>query len=264
VEEKKSLPMQDSPQPQTTELKRRKAGAPLGTVPVNKLPSSRPELVGVQYGHVRIISPEVVHLGQRHQRHPHVLVDCVTCGYRSFIQLTSLTSGASKGCRYCSKPRQIPQWLYARCAGMVHRCKNPNDARWELYGGRGIEFRFSGATACGRWIVESLGIPENAKEMELDRIDNNGHYEPGNIRWATRRQNMSNRKVSQWAPLMHKFTLEHPDIKYAEATLRSLISVGMSFEDIVARYHKPSHKPKGKYGTSLIADPEIASLAKGC
>jgi hypothetical protein len=147
---------------------------------------------------------------------------------------------------------------------MVRRCKNPKDARWDLYGGRGIEFRFSGPTACGVWIAENLGIPEDAKDKEIDRINNDGHYEPGNLRWAGRRLNMSNRTVSRWAPLMHKFALEHPEVKYAESTLRSLISVGMSFEDIVKRYNLPSCKPKGKYGTSLIADQEIASLVKGC
>lgn len=194
--------------------------------------------------------------------HMHVLVECLECGYRNFIQFSSLSKGASSGCKACGRPRKVPMWLRARCANMVQRCRNPKDPRWEEYGGRGIEFRFDGPTACGLWIIGNLGLPENAKDMELDRINNDGHYEPGNIRWANRKLNMANRRVSVHIARMHQFMLEHPEVQYAESTLRSLIGSGMSFEEIVARFNAPSCKPKGKYGTSLIADPEIASLAK--
>ena len=251
---------QELPLPQTTSLKPKKAGAPLGTVPANKSPSFRPDLEGQQFGNVMVVSPHVFWLGQRHQRHMHVLVECVTCGYRSVLQFSTLTSGASSGCKTCSRPRKIPLWLQARCANMVRRCRNPKDPRWQDYGGRGIEFRFDGPTACGLWIIANLGLPENARDLELDRIDNDGHYEPGNIRWATRKLNMANRRVSVHIARMHQFMLEHPEVRYAESTLRSLIGSGMSFKEIVERYNTPSTKPKGKFGISLIADPAIASL----
>ena len=143
---------------------------------------------------------------------------------------------------------------------MVRRCRNPKDPRWQDYGGPGIEFRFDGPTACGLWIIANLGLPENARDLELDRIDNDGHYEPRNIRWATRKLNMANRRVSVHIARMHQFMLEHPEVRYAESTLRSLIGSGMSFKEIVERYNTPSTKPKGKFGISLIADPAIASL----
>ena len=50
---------------------------------------------------------------------------------------------------------------------------------YERYGARGIEFRFSSVNAATHWVSENLGIPKNAESMELDRIDNNKHYEPG-------------------------------------------------------------------------------------
>ena len=262
MESNQSSNTPDLKRPLATRSKRLRAGAPLGNVPKNKQPSCQPELVGQQFGSVKVISPDLFWLGRRERRFPHALCECVGCGYRAFISLASLRSGLSKGCRDCNQPRLVPKWLYARIHGMKQRCQNPKEKRFPDYGGRGIEFRFESQTIAGLWIVENLGIPENWEWMELDRIDNNGHYEPGNIQWASRRLNMANRRVSKWAPLMHKFTIEHPEIKYSEATLRSLLSSGMSFEDIVARYHLPSCKPKGKYGTSLIADPEIASLAK--
>ena len=100
--------------------------------------------------------------------------------------------------------------------------------------------------------------------MELDRIDNNGHYEAGNIRWATKAVNTNNRRTSKWTPLMHKFKMEYPHINYADSTLRQLLSVGLTFPQIEERFNLPSQKPKGKYGISSTADPEIASLVKVC
>lgn len=252
----------DLPQPQITPLKQRKVGARLGSVPTNRRPSSQPELVGQRFGSVMVISPDLLWLGQRERRFVHVLCECVGCGYRSVISLTNLQGGRTKGCRSCNQPVQFPKWLYARAHGMKQRCTNPKDRRFKDYGGRGIEFRFDSVTTCALWVRDNLGIPTDPEMMELDRKNNNGHYEPGNVQWSTRQQNMNNTRVSKWSPLMHKFKLTHPEVRYSDASLRSLLSAGLSFAEIVQRWNKPSHKPKGKYGTYSTADPAIASLAK--
>lgn len=264
VESNESFDTPALPQPQITPLKQRKVGARLGSVPTNRRPSSQPELVGQRYGSVMVISPDVLWLGQRHRRFMHVLCECVDCGYRSVISLSNLKGGRTKGCRSCNQPQQFPKWLYARAQNMKQRCNNPNDRRFKDYGGRGIEFRFDSVTTCALWVRDNLGIPDDPETVELDRIENDGHYEPGNLRWATRRKNMNNTRVSKWGPLMHKFRLEHPEVRYADASLRSFLASGMSFEAIVERWATPSDKPKGKYGTYSTADPEIASLAKDC
>lgn len=250
------------PQPLTIESRRHKAGAPLGVAPKNRRPSSQPELVGSQYGSVRVISPDLIWLGQKERRFAHVLCECVGCGYRAVISLSNLQAGRTKGCRECNQPRKVPKWLYARAQQMQRRCTKPKASGFENYGGRGIRFNFDSPMVCALWIVQHLGVPEGARDMELDRMDNNGHYEPGNIRWATKIQNSSNRRVSRWAPMAHKFKLAHPEVRYADVTLSGLIASGLSFEEILARWHAPSKKPKGKYGTCSTADPAIASLAK--
>lgn len=69
------------------------------------------------------------------------------------------------------------------------RCR-PNSADAKYYAARGIEFRF---VSFEQWLVE-LGIRPTAKHT-VDRENNNGHYEPGNVRWATRFVNIHNRRI---------------------------------------------------------------------
>lgn len=109
------------------------------------------------------------------------------------------------------------------------------------------------------WVQEHLGLQ---RSLELDRIDNNGHYEPGNLRWATGAQNMANGRKQRVSAEFHDFRMRHPEVRYADATLRRLLLNGMTTAQIIARWHTPSSKPKGVYGTFSTADPVIASRLK--
>jgi hypothetical protein len=71
------------------------------------------------------------------------------------------------------------------------RCTNPNHQSYKDYGGRGIKFLFDSL----QQFLDEIGLrPEG---MELDRIDNDGNYQPGNVRWATPSTNKANRR---WTP----------------------------------------------------------------
>src|ERR1700676_620581 len=71
------------------------------------------------------------------------------------------------------------------------RCTNPRSQKWKAYGGRGIEFRL---TSFDVFLV-AIG-PRTSPHHSLDRIKTDGHYEIGNIRWATREEQFASRRLS--------------------------------------------------------------------
>jgi hypothetical protein len=89
--------------------------------------------------------------------------------------------------------------LYDTWAGMLARCHNPKSAAWMHYGGRGIQVcrEWHGVAVFVAWVEANLGArPEG---HSLDRIDNDGDYEPGNVRWATALEQAANRRPSRRA-----------------------------------------------------------------
>lgn len=86
--------------------------------------------------------------------------------------------------------------LYDTWWNMIARCEDPNDGHYPRWGGRGIR-------VCHDWhdlatfveyIERQLGPRPDGHS--LDRIDNDGHYEPGNVRWATASQQRGNQRRS--------------------------------------------------------------------
>lgn len=83
--------------------------------------------------------------------------------------------------------------LYPTWLGIRQRCFNPNTKRFNRYGGRGI-------TMCARWLDDFWAfvgdVGQRPDGTTLDRIDNDGNYEPGNVRWATDEEQINNRCIS--------------------------------------------------------------------
>ncbi len=84
--------------------------------------------------------------------------------------------------------------LYAVWGGMVGRCTNPRNKKYSRYGGRGI-------SVCEAWrdyavFREWATANGYGNDLEIDRIDNDGNYEPGNCQWLTKSEN-SRKKVSE-------------------------------------------------------------------
>ena len=75
------------------------------------------------------------------------------------------------------------------------RCINTLDAHYEEYGGRGIEFRFQDVPSCVAYLLTLPGHDD--LRLWIDRINNDGHYEVGNIRFNTRGDSQRNRRRSK-------------------------------------------------------------------
>lgn len=127
------------------------------------------------------------------------------CGNESDVIGGNLTSGISKSCG-CWKSEitrklrtthdRCKHPLYSRYRLMISRCENPDDAEYKNYGARGI-------AVCKEWresferYANDIGNPPTPKHS-VDRIDNDRGYSLDNCRWATKKEQAINRRVSRF------------------------------------------------------------------
>ena len=88
---------------------------------------------------------------------------------------------------------------YSAWVDMKQRCLNPNTPNYKHYGGRGV-------TVCAKWIDDyaafyaDVGPAPEGNRMSIDRIDVNGNYEPGNVKWSTPSEQTANRRPYKHRP----------------------------------------------------------------
>lgn len=134
-----------------------------------------------------------------------VVVEC-SCGAIVAIDCGSLVNKQSHQCYTCGRRQgaTIHGWLvngsherlYDIRHGMLSRCRNKKSAGYKDYGGRGIavctEWEES-YSAFREWAISS-GYRDG---LQIDRINNDGNYEPGNCRWVTAKINQRNKRTTR-------------------------------------------------------------------
>lgn len=175
-----------------------------------------------RWGKRKFCSPECFHAsrvkdytGQTHNRLTFIrregsmgteatwLLDC-TCGNQTVQLPRAVVSGKIKSCG-CHRLESLndfnrthglsDHYLYSTWVSMKERCFNPRNKAYKNYGGRGI-------TVCDGWkhdfpaFLAHMG-DRPSPTYSIDRIDNDGNYEPGNVRWATPSEQANNKRNSR-------------------------------------------------------------------
>jgi hypothetical protein len=108
--------------------------------------------------------------------------------------------GNSFGRKHGHSPKSGKSPEYSSYGAMISRCYNPNDPKFQQYGGRGITicdlWRFGDDTKTGfECFLEDVGERPLPKRIySVDRIKNDRPYEPGNVKWSTRKEQAQNRR----------------------------------------------------------------------
>jgi len=163
---------------------------------------------------------------------------CITSGALTIQRSCGCSKVKHGATRHYARPSEYRAW-----AAMLDRCRRSANPAYPDYGGRGI-------TVCDDWLnsFESFIAYIGAKpgpEYSIDRINNDGNYEPGNVRWATRLEQMNNIRSNHWLTFQGKTMTVADWVRESGIpgpTLRRRLAKGWPLEEVFSRWATPDRK----------------------
>lgn len=203
-------------------------------------------LTGQRFGNLLVVSSFA-----KHAHKTFWLCKC-DCGTWVVRQTTRLRKGVSlQSCGCLTKSAQLASVIkhgqsstseYHSYISARQRCQNPKSQQFRHYGERGIEFRFNSFEE----FYAELGSRPSPKHS-LDRINNDGHYEKGNVRWATTVEQSENRRISRtltWQGETLSIDKWAERLQVSRATLDSRMRQGWSTEQILTISTEGRHRKR--------------------
>lgn len=157
------------------------------------------------------------------------------CGKNVILPVGALNNGHTQSCGCLKVDTNIKRLTthglageariseYGIWSGMRRRCQDPSNPEWRNYGGRGIQVCHRWETF--EWFLIDVG-PRPSKNYSLDRYpDNDGNYEPGNCRWATRTQQRANQRFPTIKQIIEANVKKHGIEKTLEETMAAVMEL---------------------------------------